>query len=582
MRQTHEDGIETQRYNTSYEYDANGNIERLTREGNVGAMDNLTYRYTKDGNGNILNNRLLHVNDAVAPTVYDDIDDQGAYVQNNPDTHNYGYDKIGNLISDKQEKIADIQWDVNGKITKIIRTTGSSKANLHFRYDAMGNRVSKTVIYPNVTGNSLPKEETTFYVRDAQGNVMAVYEKKLFNDNTEELFLAEQHLYGSSRLGMRQTNLLLAKTGENVEFNLAKSGRMLGEKVYQMENHLGNVLAVVSDKRLANNEPDIVSVSDYYPFGMVMSGRSYKSNAYRFGFQNQEKETEITGSESHSFFKYRISDNRLGRFFSVDPLYAKYPWNSSYAFSENDVIGAVELEGLEKLALSGSVPPYQYDRADRQGIFPNTAYNKNHVEGYAKQTKRLEKKYGFHTQPVGSGKEILDRMQEETKNHGEITHLFFFGHGFDKGWLLRANEGFYVNDRQNYGGSADLSELQNMMVDNKIKFSESAIIFIDACNSGGKWGSENMKSMAAELVLTTGATVIAADGHVEMSNPGTKANNYNDAKYNGKFTISDGGTFYKFTRVGTLKSDSDGNSTMEYSVKFEEIGTTVSADDYTN
>ena len=48
------------------------------------------------------------------------------------------------------------------------------------------------------------------------------------------------------------------------------------------------------------------------------------------------------------YYKYRVEDPRLGRFFSVDPLYAKYPYNSNYAFSENIVINAVELEGLEK------------------------------------------------------------------------------------------------------------------------------------------------------------------------------------------------------------------------------------------
>ncbi|MFM2000352.1 MAG: hypothetical protein RL204_2299 [Bacteroidota bacterium] len=46
-------------------------------------------------------------------------------------------------------------------------------------------------------------------------------------------------------------------------------------------------------------------------------------------------------------YKYRVEDPRLGRFFSVDPLSAKYPWNSNYAFSENMVIHMVELEGLE-------------------------------------------------------------------------------------------------------------------------------------------------------------------------------------------------------------------------------------------
>ena len=42
-----------------------------------------------------------------------------------------------------------------------------------------------------------------------------------------------------------------------------------------------------------------------------------------------------------------MHDPRIGRFFAVDPLTKKYPWNSSYAFSENRVIDGVELEGLE-------------------------------------------------------------------------------------------------------------------------------------------------------------------------------------------------------------------------------------------
>ena len=42
-------------------------------------------------------------------------------------------------------------------------------------------------------------------------------------------------------------------------------------------------------------------------------------------------------------------DARIGRFLSIDPLAPKYPWNSPYAFSENRVIDAVELEGLELL-----------------------------------------------------------------------------------------------------------------------------------------------------------------------------------------------------------------------------------------
>jgi hypothetical protein len=43
-----------------------------------------------------------------------------------------------------------------------------------------------------------------------------------------------------------------------------------------------------------------------------------------------------------------MSDPRTVRFWSLDPLSAKYPYNSPYAFSENILIHAIELEGLER------------------------------------------------------------------------------------------------------------------------------------------------------------------------------------------------------------------------------------------
>lgn len=46
-------------------------------------------------------------------------------------------------------------------------------------------------------------------------------------------------------------------------------------------------------------------------------------------------------------FKYRIDDPKIGRFWQVDPLADKYTYNSTYAFSENKIINAIELEGLE-------------------------------------------------------------------------------------------------------------------------------------------------------------------------------------------------------------------------------------------
>lgn len=106
-----------------------------------------------------------------------------------------------------------------------------------------------------------------------------------------------------------------------------------------------------------NFEANVVSAQDYYPFGMQMPGRTFTgSDDYRYGFQGQEQDDEIKGRGNSVNYKYRMHDPRIGRFFAVDPLEADYPWNSPYAFSENRVTDAIELEGLESYPINVNNP----------------------------------------------------------------------------------------------------------------------------------------------------------------------------------------------------------------------------------
>src|SRR5690606_31049134 len=72
------------------------------------------------------------------------------------------------------------------------------------------------------------------------------------------------------------------------------------------------------------------------------------------GFQGQEVDSEVKGEGNSVNYKYRMHDPRIGRFFAVDPLAKEYPHNGPYNFSENVVINAVELEGLESKVIISS------------------------------------------------------------------------------------------------------------------------------------------------------------------------------------------------------------------------------------
>lgn len=119
-----------------------------------------------------------------------------------------------------------------------------------------------------------------------------------------------------------------------------------GQKKYELANHLGNVLAVITDRKIQDPTggylPCVASYSDYYPFGWEMPGRS-SGAAYRYAFNGQEKDGETGFTE----FEFRQYDGRVSRFLSLDPIAAQYPWNSPYAFAENRVIDGVDLEGRE-------------------------------------------------------------------------------------------------------------------------------------------------------------------------------------------------------------------------------------------
>ena len=100
-------------------------------------------------------------------------------------------------------------------------------------------------------------------------------------------------------------------------------------KYYELTNHLGNILSVVSDRKKpfakTTNQnvvdfyvADIKSVSDYYPFGMEMPGRKFTSTSYRYGFNGQEKSTEINGSENLYTAEFWEYDSRIGRRWNLD------------------------------------------------------------------------------------------------------------------------------------------------------------------------------------------------------------------------------------------------------------------------
>jgi RHS repeat-associated protein len=180
--------------------------------------------------------------------------------------------------------------------------------------------------------------------------------------------------------------------------SLTETTRELGHKQYEISNHLGNVLSVITDQKLpvevgsliVSYSAVVVTATDYSPFGVGLYGRSW-SGEYRYGFQGQEEDWELL--EGAVSFKYRVEDARLGRFFSVDPLTSKYPWNSNYAFSENRLIDGIDLEGLEFHFIAGG-GNQQLSDIDYTGEFAQAL-------GVGKDLVRVDAHSGVAGNPLG-------------------------------------------------------------------------------------------------------------------------------------------------------------------------------------
>jgi RHS repeat-associated protein len=92
-----------------------------------------------------------------------------------------------------------------------------------------------------------------------------------------------------------------------------------------------------------------VSGKVYPPGGMLIPGRSFSSEKYRFGFNGKENDDELKGTGNSYDFEARIFDPRIVRFLSVDPLASKYPNWSSYVFVMNDPINLIDPDGKEPI-----------------------------------------------------------------------------------------------------------------------------------------------------------------------------------------------------------------------------------------
>ena len=234
------------------------------------------------------------------------------------------------MVADNSQFMS-VSWSPYGKI---LTNTKAGGASLAFGYNAMQQRVLKRVVLAGDTTR-------TYYIRDAQGNTMGVYTR-----HNDSVTWREQYIFGSSRLGLYRADTLVNK-------GLTQISKLYeGKRNYELTNHLGNVLAVINDRKtdtlissVRYYNAVVISASDYYPFGMGIDSRTYSFSSYRYGFNAQERDNEInSNSYTAEFWEY---DARICRRWNQDPK--SNISTSPFATFENNPIRFIDHDGMKPI-----------------------------------------------------------------------------------------------------------------------------------------------------------------------------------------------------------------------------------------
>ncbi|WP_339835844.1 DUF6443 domain-containing protein [uncultured Flavobacterium sp.] len=317
-------GEEHEAYDESLQYDKNGNIINLIRYGKIQSdtqpIDNLTYTYI-DGT-----NQLKGVYDATtSPQGFNDV---------NLGAIDFEYDANGNMIKDHNKGITLITYNHLNLPTTI---QFGSVNSITYIYNAIGQKVLKKVR----TGNEYANTDylTGFQYRSS-------YTETQGNQSTAEL------QYFPTTEGYVQQ----------------KDGRYF--YVYHYTDHLGNIRLSYS----LDPETQMIKIMEenhYYPFGLKhefyntatmkfaekmapntneamivleQANNFVGDGSYNYKYNGKELQDEL--GLNITAMDFRMYDNALGRFHSMDKMTDILPSLSPYRFAFNNPVKWNDPSGL--------------------------------------------------------------------------------------------------------------------------------------------------------------------------------------------------------------------------------------------
>ncbi|MCD4665528.1 MAG: RHS repeat-associated core domain-containing protein, partial [Bacteroidales bacterium] len=287
-------------HNTTYEYDFNGNIEFLDREGQLGSssdydmIDELTYTYT--GTGNQLKT-VNDINDGINGNHQNNgFSDNGSY-----QSEEYFYDDNGNMISDLNKDMTITKYNfLNLPEQFNISTTNYNE--ISYLYSAGGKKLRKQTYIDYTPAN------TTDYIGS---------------------FVYEDNGIFELRYIITPEGRVMANTDGTFDYQ------------YFLKDHLGNTRVTFTQTG------EVIQEDSYYPFGMAMTGLSHQNGSdYKNKYLYNGKELQDEFGLDWYDYGARMYDPQLGRWHVVDPLAEEFPSWTPYHYVHNNPINLIDPTGM--------------------------------------------------------------------------------------------------------------------------------------------------------------------------------------------------------------------------------------------
>jgi RHS repeat-associated protein len=207
--------------------------------------------------------------------------------------------------------------------------------------------------------------------------------------------------------------------------------------------------------QIAYYSAEVMTFTDYYPFGSVMSERTWEAGSgYRYGFNGGEREADMVSSGDSYTFESRCLRTDLGRWLSLDYLHNKYPFTSPYSFALNSVISFSDYDGKDIWIvgkIDGQKTRVKYeiktDPLTGNVVLPSPDENADQYikDAFAALSDQINRGEGEHVVAIAQSSEVAITITNDKKYTEKNNGVYSAGKYKDKEGIIDTSGDDYEN-----------------------------------------------------------------------------------------------------------------------------------------